>query len=301
MPTNFLKNLKRPVRLKTGETCSWRRHFRRGSAARSLWGHFEFLDSVKEAGFCFTGTVEGLRKHVKKFRNGKVVGTYSYDMVQNLLLDFRAAGLISMPFENDDGDFSGQIGFMVARQDLHDALCHREGRTCRYIGWKNLPPGIKLGKHHPDAAIFAAPGTQAGTTLITAPGTQAGTQDSEKWYPSGYPTKMPHVSQNEMVTAPPEKLGLQFGAPRQSSQVNEENQTSSKSIETHGQVQPENPKAKAGLTSSSSRPDLTKSSNQTRAETGISVGTHIGKPVTIKQVSDGEIDIDQVSTTNGAL
>src|SRR5258708_36617183 len=103
MPTNFLKNLKRPVILKSGQTCCWERHMGWGTAARSLWRTLEKLDSVRTDRFCFVDGIKSIQKLTAKFKGGKRVGSYSYDTIQNFFVDYRAEGLISVGFENDEG------------------------------------------------------------------------------------------------------------------------------------------------------------------------------------------------------
>lgn len=251
-----------------------------GYAARSLWRQLLRLKSVQELGVCYAKDIKAIQKGNRKFRKGKQVGSFSYDMLQNLLLEFRNAGLIGPRYEEDEGPYAGLEVFEVYGQKMHDELCHREGNVCRYIGWE-LP-------------VFRQKGTQPGTQASekgTLPGTQAGTQAFEKRYLSGYPSKTPQDSQNESDTPPSNKSDLRNAAPSQVSQLNHNNQA----VDSPGQGEPENPKPKAAI-DLSSRPDLTKTQNRFSAAPVpvVSVGTHIGKPVSIRQVSDGEIDTEQV-------
>src|ERR1700687_2688715 len=115
MPTNFKRSFKPVVLLKPGEVCGWHRHFKRGSAPRSIWGHLEMLDSVKQASFAYT-SIKSIQAHARKFRARKTVGTYSAPVVKRVLAFFRELGVISIQFENTD---YGMVGFNVNGQSLH--------------------------------------------------------------------------------------------------------------------------------------------------------------------------------------
>jgi len=201
------------VPLQAGEACSWKQHFKRGTLARSLWGYLVFLRSVKNDGFTHT-RVKPLKAATRKFKKGKVVGTYSERKVKLFLAFLRDdLGIISKPFENEEY----QTGFMVATQDVHDALCQREKNGCRYLGWTNLPPAIELGKHHPDSVCFDK-GALAGALSGAPSGALAGALLFQKRGTRGGTPEMPQLPLNDTVTAPTEKYALQFGAPNQLNQ-----------------------------------------------------------------------------------
>jgi hypothetical protein len=275
VPRNFLKKLQRPVRLKPAETCGWERHFEWGYAARSISRQLLRMDSVQKHGVCFAKDIKAIQKGARKFRDGKQVGKFSYNTVQDTLLMFEKVGFISPRFTMDEGPYAGLEVFEVYGQKMHDALCHRAGNICRYVGW-NLP-------------VHRQKGTQSGTQALekgTQQGTQAGTPVFEKRNPVGNPSKMLQDSQNEQVAPIGHQSDLRNGAPNQLSQVNHKNQALESSS---GQGEPGTPKPKAAF-SLSSRPDLT----QNQRQPAITVGVHVGKPVTVKQVSDGELDIYSV-------
>jgi hypothetical protein len=275
VPRNFLKKLQCPVHLKPGEQCGWERHFEWGFAARSISRQLLRMDSVQKHGVCFAKGVKALQKNARKFRDGKQVGKFSYNTVQDTLLMFEKVGFISPRFLMDEGPYAGLEVFEVYGQKMHDELCERTGNVCRYIGW-NLP--VHRQKGTPAGTLLGTQALEKGTQW----GTQPGTPVFEKRNPTGNPTKTVQDSKNEQVTNIGHQSNLRNGAPNQLSQVNHKNQ-SLQSGEAGSQGEPEKPKAVSS--SLSSRPDLTEK---------ITVGVHVGKPVTVKQVSDGELDIYSV-------
>jgi len=145
VPTNFEGMLRKPVKLAHGEICCWERHLKWGSAPRSLWRQLNKLDSVQAHGLCYSA-IKTLQAGSAKFEDGKKVGRYSYDTIQNLLLDFERAGLAGPSFEEDEGPLAGLLVFQVHGQRMHDFLCERDGNICRYIGWSRA---VRLAKGTP--------------------------------------------------------------------------------------------------------------------------------------------------------
>src|ERR1700674_3515856 len=304
------------------------------NAYRSLWRTLEKLDSVRTDRFCWTYGVKSLQRLTAKFKGGKKVGTLSYDTIQKLLVEFRGEGLVSLEFQNEEGDYRGVFGFYVAGQDVHDALCERKGRTCRFIGWNKLTPTIKPdGQPHPDSLCSAnekdlsdsrnIPGMIPERSSLALAGIKPGlTTQITTEVPTMVPTllekvprvvptlvprvvptllgksadnsadtKAPQEAQNDKVAPMAEKFGLRFGAPNHGIMESSQSlEAINQSSESASHVQIEN--QKAGLSPSLSRPDLTKTHTEDSSapasprtpESEISVGTHIGKPVTIEQV-----------------
>ena len=221
------------------------------NAYRSLWRTLEKLDSVRTDRFCWTDGIKSLQRLTAKFEGGKKVGTLSYDTIQKVLVEFSAEGLISLQFQNEEGDYRGLFGFYVAGQDVHDALCERKGRTCRFIGWNKLPPPIKLGQHYKDEMCFAEGSHGLSDTKPIAPQSGGDREAIASLKPDVTPrvpttvptllekvprvvptlvprvvptllgksadnsadTKTPQEAQNVKVAPMEEKSGLRFGAP----------------------------------------------------------------------------------------
>lgn len=319
MPTNFKRSFRRRVHLKgPDDHCSWLRHFERGTCARSLWGHLESLDTVKQSRFYF-GSIKSLYANARKFRNKKVVGLYRPGQVDRTLAEFRELGLITLQYENED--LHDLKGFTVANQAWHDAKSQREGRYCFYSD-DPLPPLVELGKKYPDSRVFITPeekavldataekdraaalagiasGIDAGIDK-SAPGIDAGIDAGigtiENGDRRGDRLKPPQTPETPMVAAPSEKLGSQFGAPEAVEAVEEVNQSLQAKEANQATT-----KGEEGLFCSSSMTDQKqnlrpcKDNDQKQGEAVAlrklkTIGEHFEGRVTIDEISNGEID-----------
>jgi hypothetical protein len=290
MPTNFKgKSFREWVSLNPGEKCSFARHLKRGTAARSFWGRIQFFKSVKSDGFFYGGITElcsGVRKFNKK---GEVVGCYGKSILEKLLFFFLELGWISDQFKNEDQH--GKVGFMVARQDLHDALCRREAGGCQYVGWDNLPPAIELGKHYPDSMVFATEnlkGTDAGTDKKSK-GTEPGTDKIEKGYGAGYGSETTHLHENATEAALA-KTEVSRNAPAVIV-ISQSLEAINQSAKEGSQGEPEESQnLKAGSISLSMTDQNQKQTTSAMPRRMPTILDHFGYTVTIDDISDGEID-----------
>jgi hypothetical protein len=286
MPANFLKTLKKPVRLKPGEACSWARHLRWGTAARSLWRQLNKYASVREDGTCWA-SIKAISGQSAKFKNQKKVGRFHYDRIRHLLADFESAGLIGPRMSDIDPD--GDDSFQVHGQHMHDQLCRREGNECRYLGW-NYAAWLPKNK---DKVADPVAGKVAEPVADQVAGRVA--DQKEKGSRSGSRSEMPQDLQNQNLQPSVESSSASGGAPNQGSQVITESAEAGESANSQSEKQTATAKATISLSmtdqNQNPQPCGTDQRQTRRVET---IRDHFGHNVTLDKITEDEIDKDKI-------
>ena len=144
MPTNFSDSFNPLVPLKTGQTCSLKRHF--SGCLRQVVGYLDMLAANDPDRLVFA-KAKAIQKHCKNYdvlgKDGKPT-TYGLRAVERSLEALRSRGLLS---RRHAVELQERRGFIIKHAYVftpHDAVAIREERACRFVGMGRVP-GTKWG------------------------------------------------------------------------------------------------------------------------------------------------------------